>query len=946
MSRLRELPWTATVTELLNILVSVDFRGQPVADTNFVMAFLLNYILFTSPEHVLDRLAIELEPSKPLSFINRCSQINVMLILKEWISNFFSDFKRIINPGDFPSPQQVQRLAFLRSLVTNSATQWTDSQTSRTQSEWISAKQDLELAFAKQAQAEPASECFSARIQLLSNNPNNPFFDLTPCNSPPKQQKKTSLMDEVRGEDSDWTNTEAYDTLSELVEELKMEPNANIFGLPADEKTIIQIHNISSSLLVDQLTLIDGLLLKNLRLREFIRKRWTRQSDPNGGEPYMDRLENVEEYSSVMSSRNILRMVQVFNYRILWVASEILKPERLPDRQALVLLFIECVIKFRRHNNFFAVASLVAGLEHSALIRIKSLFAAVPPKLRKMYEAAAADVAQDRDFKLFRTCFAGALATQENSRSETVGSCVIPHLLVLCKDLYLLEDHPVWATSREEGIVNFFKFQKQWQHLSNLVQCQQTLSILFLNPPALVQKSPDAVVESQAGGSSAGVANSEEASEGKAAAKERDPPPASMKAPNTDLLTLMTKDVSASLAALGASKSPDQKELEDRNLCLNMPVMRGILKSYRYLLSEARLWEVSYGLVPDKKVAKKSDVEENRLFLEELQKRLTGDRAPKDLSDRPHRRFLVKEGSLTRLMRRRTEIYYFHLLSDMLIYSEIGTISNVYKVHGVFFMSELGVAAGESDVDIQLCSPKKSFLVRCDTVETRSMWLEALQNTLEEAMKTKEKLVGADASTGPTIVAPVWMQDNTKTNCVLCDTLFTTFVRRHHCRQCGRLVCNTCSPHRIILGHVHRTQTQRVCTSCFQGANASSIINDSDNVLTSAANADATSPPGHRRSATGLSKILSRVINESKLDFQTPKPRTVSEESLKAEDIEKTETEQAQNASVLPVGSVPPSSSSASLSSSTGTTLAARTSLTKIPNLLANSRFSIFKKTI
>ncbi|KJZ79032.1 hypothetical protein HIM_01805 [Hirsutella minnesotensis 3608] len=48
---------------------------------------------------------------------------------------------------------------------------------------------------------------------------------------------------------------------------------------------------------------------------------------------------------------------------------------------------------------------------------------------------------------------------------------------------------------------------------------------------------------------------------------------------------------------------------------------------------------------------------------------------------------------------------------------------------------------------------------------------------------------------------PRWQPDAEVTYCPICQTQFSIFVRKHHCRKCGRVVCNSCSPHRIIIPH-------------------------------------------------------------------------------------------------------------------------------------------------
>eukprot|EP00811_Abedinium_folium_P006904 NODE_16369_length_998_cov_3.897819.p1 GENE.NODE_16369_length_998_cov_3.897819~~NODE_16369_length_998_cov_3.897819.p1 ORF type:complete len:245 (+),score=42.93 NODE_16369_length_998_cov_3.897819:140-874(+) len=39
-----------------------------------------------------------------------------------------------------------------------------------------------------------------------------------------------------------------------------------------------------------------------------------------------------------------------------------------------------------------------------------------------------------------------------------------------------------------------------------------------------------------------------------------------------------------------------------------------------------------------------------------------------------------------------------------------------------------------------------------------------------------------------------WTPDNEAPKCELCHNAFSLFLRRHHCRRCGRCVCSNCSP--------------------------------------------------------------------------------------------------------------------------------------------------------
>ena len=42
-----------------------------------------------------------------------------------------------------------------------------------------------------------------------------------------------------------------------------------------------------------------------------------------------------------------------------------------------------------------------------------------------------------------------------------------------------------------------------------------------------------------------------------------------------------------------------------------------------------------------------------------------------------------------------------------------------------------------------------------------------------------------------------WVDDNQVTHCHQCGKEFYLFLRRHHCRNCGRIFCYQCSNHKI-----------------------------------------------------------------------------------------------------------------------------------------------------
>ncbi|XP_028414314.1 zinc finger FYVE domain-containing protein 26-like isoform X2 [Dendronephthya gigantea] len=59
-----------------------------------------------------------------------------------------------------------------------------------------------------------------------------------------------------------------------------------------------------------------------------------------------------------------------------------------------------------------------------------------------------------------------------------------------------------------------------------------------------------------------------------------------------------------------------------------------------------------------------------------------------------------------------------------------------------------------------------------------------------------------------------WEPDYKHSVCMICkEVTFNMFVRRHHCRRCGRVVCDACSPFKRVLSNSGRTPV-RICKDC------------------------------------------------------------------------------------------------------------------------------------
>ncbi|WKY05845.1 hypothetical protein Q1695_006225 [Nippostrongylus brasiliensis] len=74
---------------------------------------------------------------------------------------------------------------------------------------------------------------------------------------------------------------------------------------------------------------------------------------------------------------------------------------------------------------------------------------------------------------------------------------------------------------------------------------------------------------------------------------------------------------------------------------------------------------------------------------------------------------------------------------------------------------------------------------------------------------SKRKILRADT------VKPVWIPDDSSTKCLMegCDTMFSFLNRRHHCRDCGWLICSACVGKAPLLKFQFKKEI--VCPECY-----------------------------------------------------------------------------------------------------------------------------------
>ncbi|XP_054480405.1 FYVE, RhoGEF and PH domain-containing protein 6 [Anoplopoma fimbria] len=189
-------------------------------------------------------------------------------------------------------------------------------------------------------------------------------------------------------------------------------------------------------------------------------------------------------------------------------------------------------------------------------------------------------------------------------------------------------------------------------------------------------------------------------------------------------------------------------------------------------------------------------------------------------------RVFLKEGTLMKLSRKVMQPRMFFLFNDALMYTT-PVQSAQYKLNSVLSLAGMKVSKPSQEAyqnELNIESVERSFILSASSATERDEWLEAIAKAIDDYTKKKitfissrsqeeaEGVVDTGAPLGSK--APIWIPDLRATMCMICTCEFTLTWRRHHCRACGRVVCQACSANKYYLEYL-KNQPARVCDHCF-----------------------------------------------------------------------------------------------------------------------------------
>ncbi|XP_053304904.1 pleckstrin homology domain-containing family F member 1 [Spea bombifrons] len=176
-------------------------------------------------------------------------------------------------------------------------------------------------------------------------------------------------------------------------------------------------------------------------------------------------------------------------------------------------------------------------------------------------------------------------------------------------------------------------------------------------------------------------------------------------------------------------------------------------------------------------------------------------------------RVLVGEGVLTKECRKKPKPRIFFLFSDILVYGNIVISKIRYNSQHIIPLEDVTIEVLPDAENMRnrwmIKTSKKSFVVSAASHTERNEWIGHINECIGQILeKTGRK--------PPNAHAPAWIPDTATDICMRCtQTKFTALTRRHHCRQCGFVVCQECSKYKFLLPDI-ASKPQRVCLLCYK----------------------------------------------------------------------------------------------------------------------------------
>ncbi|KNC49780.1 cell division control protein [Thecamonas trahens ATCC 50062] len=203
--------------------------------------------------------------------------------------------------------------------------------------------------------------------------------------------------------------------------------------------------------LARQLTIMEFDLYRRIKPWEFLNQGWTKKD------------------VTPLPSPHIVALTNHFNHVAEWVAMEVLQAGSLKKRAKTLVRIIDMASELRALNNFNGVMEILAGLQTTAVYRLRATWSSIPDAAFDTFESLKTLLSREKNFKNMRDAL------------PTLNPPIIPYVGMWLTDLTFLEDGNQDVTP--SGLINFEKRFMISAVIRDVQQYQQTPYCLRRNRP-------------------------------------------------------------------------------------------------------------------------------------------------------------------------------------------------------------------------------------------------------------------------------------------------------------------------------------------------------------------------------------------------------------------------------------------------------------------------------
>eukprot|EP01098_Paradermamoeba_levis_P016727 TRINITY_DN9231_c0_g1_i1.p1 TRINITY_DN9231_c0_g1~~TRINITY_DN9231_c0_g1_i1.p1 ORF type:complete len:652 (-),score=199.83 TRINITY_DN9231_c0_g1_i1:128-2083(-) len=201
----------------------------------------------------------------------------------------------------------------------------------------------------------------------------------------------------------------------------------------------LTLFDVDEEEIARQLTLVEFEIYSSIKASELLNQSWNKP-----------KLKH--------RSPNVLQMIARFNDLSNWVTATILKEERLKSRARMWAKLIKIAEHCHNLNNFNSLMAIIAGINNSAVHRMKFTKEELPSRVNKTFTELEKVMNNDQAYKVYR------------DHLSRVDPPCIPYLGVYLTDLTFIEEGNPDIT---QNLINFAKRRLIYHVIAQIQQYQQ-----------------------------------------------------------------------------------------------------------------------------------------------------------------------------------------------------------------------------------------------------------------------------------------------------------------------------------------------------------------------------------------------------------------------------------------------------------------------------------------